>query len=94
GLVVNVSSQGAIIPVPLEGIYSASKIYVKYFTNSLRYEYKNSNIKVLTLRLWFITTKMLRWSDRLRNPSLLESLLVPTTEQYVASAIRQNYVTR
>ncbi|RWS18604.1 hydroxysteroid dehydrogenase-like protein 3, partial [Leptotrombidium deliense] len=27
GLVVNVSSQGAIIPVPLEGIYLASKIY-------------------------------------------------------------------
>ncbi|RWS18554.1 hydroxysteroid dehydrogenase-like protein 3, partial [Leptotrombidium deliense] len=46
GLVVNVSSLGAVIPVPLEGIYSASKIYVDYFSSSLRYEYKDSNINV------------------------------------------------
>ncbi|RWS18189.1 short chain dehydrogenase-like protein [Leptotrombidium deliense] len=87
GLVVNVSSLGAIIPVPLEGIYSASKIYVDYFSSSLRYEYKDSNINVLNLRPWFISTKMWHWSDRLSNPSPLESLLVPTANQFVASAI-------
>ncbi|RWS21396.1 hydroxysteroid dehydrogenase-like protein 3, partial [Leptotrombidium deliense] len=97
GLLVNMSSFTCLVPVPLEGIYSASKEYVNYFGTALRHEYKNCNIDVLTMVPWVITTKMVNWSERFSKPSLIESLFVPSTKTYVTSAIatfgRTNHTT-
>ncbi|RWS19601.1 hydroxysteroid dehydrogenase-like protein 3, partial [Leptotrombidium deliense] len=87
GLVVNMSSFASFGPVPLLGIYSASKEYVNYFGNTLKHEYKNYNIDVLTMVPWFIKTKMVNFSERLSKPSLIKSLFVPSTKTYVTSAI-------
>ncbi|RWS15301.1 hydroxysteroid dehydrogenase-like protein 3 [Dinothrombium tinctorium] len=83
GLVINMSSFAAYSFLPLTGVYSASKKFVEYFSQSLEYEYKSHNIDVLTLLPSYIATKMVRWSNFLSKPSLL----FPSAEVFVKSAI-------
>lgn len=46
GYIVNISSIAAIIPIPYQTAYSASKAAVNLFSQSLRLELKDSGIKV------------------------------------------------
>ncbi len=49
GYILNVSSSASFIPLPYMSAYSASKAYVRYFSNALRQEYKNYGINVTCL---------------------------------------------
>ena len=44
--VVNVGSAGGYAPLPYFSVYTGSKHYVRIFTNFLRHEYRDSNVKV------------------------------------------------
>ena len=43
------SSQGAIIPTPWMATYAATKSFIHYFSLALSYEYKDSNVKIVTV---------------------------------------------
>ena len=45
----NISSVAAYLTVPFFGLYTGTKKYVKDLTDSLRYEFKNSNISFTTI---------------------------------------------
>jgi len=47
--VVNVGSVGGYAPLPNFSIYSGTKHFVRVFTNMLRYENRNSNVKISSL---------------------------------------------
>jgi NAD(P)-dependent dehydrogenase (short-subunit alcohol dehydrogenase family) len=47
GLIINISSVGGLMGLPFQGFYSASKYAVEGFSESLRYETKQFNIKVV-----------------------------------------------
>lgn len=46
GTIVNISSVGGIIPMPLMSLYNATKFGIEGFTESLSYELSSQNIKV------------------------------------------------
>ena len=45
----NISSVAAYLTVPFFGLYTGTKKYVKDLTDTLRYEFKNSNISFTTI---------------------------------------------
>ncbi|HEX2934385.1 MAG TPA: SDR family oxidoreductase [Bacteroidales bacterium] len=47
GLIINISSVGGLMGLPFQGFYSASKYALEGFSESLRYETKQFNIKVV-----------------------------------------------
>ncbi|RWS24029.1 hydroxysteroid dehydrogenase-like protein 3 [Leptotrombidium deliense] len=94
GLIINMSSIACYRPLPLMGVYAASKKFVEFFGKSLEYEYgKSHNIHVQTLAPSYISTKMVKWSDTLQKPSIL----CPDAATFVKSAIatigRSNHTT-
>jgi short-subunit dehydrogenase len=49
GGVINVGSVASLTPVPYSSVYAASKAYVLSLSEGLRYEYRNSNIRIMAL---------------------------------------------
>ena len=47
GGVINIGSSASFLPVPYASVYSSTKAYVLMFSEALRYEYANSNIRVM-----------------------------------------------
>lgn len=60
GQIINVSSLAGFVPVPFMGIYSASKFAVEGFTEALRYEIGQFNIKVSQIEVSFLNTPMMQ----------------------------------
>jgi 17beta-estradiol 17-dehydrogenase / very-long-chain 3-oxoacyl-CoA reductase len=84
GLIINMSSIAGYKPLPLMGVYSASKKFVEYFSQTLEYEYGSShNIHVQTLTPSYIATKMTKWSNLLQKPNFI----TPTADTFAKSAI-------
>jgi len=83
GLIVNISSIAGYRPLPLMGVYSASKKFVEYFSQTLEYEYKSYNIDVQTLTPSYIATKMTKWSNVLQKPNFI----TPDPATFAKSAI-------
>ena len=49
GRILNVGSTGSFIPSPTDAVYSATKAYIKSFSDALCGEYRKTNIRVSTL---------------------------------------------
>ncbi|KAF5282740.1 hypothetical protein FQR65_LT02737 [Abscondita terminalis] len=83
GAIVNISSAAECQPLPLMNVYSASKVYIKYFTLALREECADYGITVQHLSPFFLNTKMNNFSDKLRETTFL----VPNATTYAKYAI-------
>lgn len=83
GAIVNVSSSAELQPLPLMTIYAASKVFVKSFSEALRYEYQKDGITVQHLSPLFVNTKMNSFTFRLQE----SSLFVPNAETYAHNAV-------
>ncbi|UXI21947.1 hypothetical protein NH340_JMT07890 [Sarcoptes scabiei] len=83
GLIVNLSSIAGYQPLPLMGLYSASKIFVEWFSRSLDIEYRQFNIEIQTLIPNYIGTKMTSFSSLLQN----HSIFYPNAKTFTANAI-------
>ena len=49
GTIINVSSMGGLTPLPMSAVYSASKSFTKYFTESIYLELRGTGVKVQVL---------------------------------------------
>jgi len=58
GVIINVSSLSAISPIPLLSIYSASKVFVNFFSKATAEEYRAKGIIVQSVLPGFVSTKM------------------------------------
>ena len=47
GGIINVGSMASLSPIPYASVYSSSKAYVLMFSEALRYEYAESNVRVM-----------------------------------------------
>ncbi|XP_021922530.1 inactive hydroxysteroid dehydrogenase-like protein 1 isoform X2 [Zootermopsis nevadensis] len=83
GAIVNVSSGSELQPLPLMTVYAASKVFVKSFSEALRYEYERDGITIQHLSPLFVNTKMNAFSHRLQETSLF----VPDAATYSQNAI-------
>jgi len=80
GAVVNVASIAANTPIPMLGIYAASKAYVKWLSQSTALEYPYLDIQTVTPS--YVRTKMVGFSFLIAaNP------LVPSAAAYATSAV-------
>ncbi|XP_015925339.1 inactive hydroxysteroid dehydrogenase-like protein 1 [Parasteatoda tepidariorum] len=84
GIIVNMSSISSFHPLPLMAAYSASKIFVDWFSRALCYEYKDEGIIVQSLVPSYIATNLVKFSSFLQRPSFI----VPDPERFVKSAIQ------
>lgn len=83
GAIVNMSSTAGLQPTPMFSVYSATKVYMDYFSQSLQYECKDSNVTVQTLIPWFVNTRMVGYSKELQN-----SWFVPDADKYARHSIK------
>nr|XP_046266026.1 hydroxysteroid (20-beta) dehydrogenase 2 [Scatophagus argus] len=58
GLIINISSEVGIRPQPLLSLYSATKIFVIYFSKCLHAEYKSKGIIVQCVTPFLVSTNM------------------------------------
>ncbi|GFY40701.1 very-long-chain 3-oxoacyl-CoA reductase [Trichonephila inaurata madagascariensis] len=58
GVILNISSLSALTPVPLLSMYSASKVYVNFFSKATQEEYKKKGIIVQSVLPGFVSTNM------------------------------------
>ncbi|KAM3927516.1 17-beta-hydroxysteroid dehydrogenase type 3-like [Leptodactylus fuscus] len=58
GLVINISSEAGRRPLPMALMYSASKVFVDYFSRGLDLEYKSKGITVQCVMPMFVSTEM------------------------------------
>ncbi|XP_019941105.2 hydroxysteroid (20-beta) dehydrogenase 2 [Paralichthys olivaceus] len=58
GLIINISSEVGVRPQPLLSLYSATKIFVTYFSQCLHAEYKSKGITVQCVAPLMVSTNM------------------------------------
>ncbi|KAF1378700.1 hypothetical protein PFLUV_G00193250 [Perca fluviatilis] len=58
GLIINISSEAGVRPQPLLSLYSATKIFVTYFSQCLHAEYKSKGIIVQCVAPFMVSTNM------------------------------------
>ncbi|XP_054482415.1 hydroxysteroid (20-beta) dehydrogenase 2 [Anoplopoma fimbria] len=58
GLIINISSEAGVRPQPLLSLYSATKIFVTYFSECLHAEYKSKGITVQCVAPFMVSTNM------------------------------------
>ncbi|ROL40695.1 Very-long-chain 3-oxoacyl-CoA reductase [Anabarilius grahami] len=58
GLIINISSEAASQPQPMVSVYSATKIFVTYFSRSLHAEYRSRGITVQCVAPFMVSTNM------------------------------------
>lgn len=68
GAIVNISSVFGIIGVPTQGAYNAAKFAVRGFTEALRHELKDTNVRAISVHPGGIRTNIARASRFYRDP--------------------------
>ncbi|XP_069799700.1 very-long-chain 3-oxoacyl-CoA reductase-B-like isoform X1 [Dendropsophus ebraccatus] len=58
GLIINVSSEAGSHPFPMLTIYSATKVFVDYFSRALNIEYKSKGITIQSVMPLVVSTNM------------------------------------
>ncbi|XP_064837706.1 very-long-chain 3-oxoacyl-CoA reductase-like isoform X2 [Oncorhynchus masou masou] len=58
GLIINMSSEAGAQPQPMLSLYSATKIFVTYFSRSLNSEYRSQGITVQCVAPFMVSTNM------------------------------------
>jgi uncharacterized protein len=75
--VVNVGSVGGYAPLPKFPVYTASKHYVRVFTNLLYYEYRGTNIRVSALHPGGTLTEFPVLAGQRIKQSALKTMMTP-----------------
>ena len=65
GAIVNVSSATNMMPVPLMTVYSACKIFVKFFSEGIREEYGKYGLTIQCLSPSYVKTKLVGFSTEI-----------------------------
>ncbi|KAG5674671.1 hypothetical protein PVAND_004624 [Polypedilum vanderplanki] len=83
GLIINISSVIATCPMPLATIYSASKLYVHFFTLALRKELEKYGVQVQLISPSLVATKINSFSKFLET----KSFIIPDAETFAKNAV-------
>lgn len=84
GAIVNMSSGSKLVPLPLMNMYAASKIFIDYYSEALRNEYKKKGLTIQTLSPYFVSTKIIEFSQLLSHVNVF----VPSPHRFASHAIK------
>ncbi|KAJ2757510.1 hypothetical protein IWQ56_006247, partial [Coemansia nantahalensis] len=79
GLIINSGSFAALVPSPFLSIYSGTKGFVKYFSQSLAAEVAPFNVVVEHLQTYFVCSRM----SKTRKPTFL----IPLPKPYIRNVL-------
>ncbi|NWW80561.1 DHB12 reductase, partial [Climacteris rufus] len=79
GIILNIASAAGMYPTPLLTLYSATKVFVDYFSRGLQAEYKNKGVIVQSVLPYYVATNM----TKIRKPTFDK----PSPETYVRAAL-------
>ncbi|KAJ2856550.1 hypothetical protein J3B02_001538 [Coemansia erecta] len=79
GLIINSGSFAALLPSPFLAVYSGTKGFVKYFSQSLASEVKQQGIVVEHLQTYFVCSKM----SKAKKPSFM----IPLAKPYIKTVL-------
>ncbi|XP_030848589.1 very-long-chain 3-oxoacyl-CoA reductase-B [Strongylocentrotus purpuratus] len=79
GIIINVSSASGMNPSPMLTVYSATKVFVDFFSRGLDVEYRSKGIQVQSVMPFYVTTKL----SKLRR----ETMTIPSPTSYVKTAL-------
>jgi len=81
GLIVHVSSESSLQPIPLLTLYSAAKAFVNFFSNALHHEYaaRGLDIHNQVITPSFVSTNLSKMRAK--------GFMVPTADSFAASAV-------
>ena len=82
--VVNVGSVGGYAPLPNFSVYSASKHYVRIFSNLLNREYRGTNIRVSALHPGGTQTEFLELAGERMKKSAEKAVMTPEKVAQIA----------
>ncbi|KAK7086262.1 Inactive hydroxysteroid dehydrogenase-like protein 1 [Halocaridina rubra] len=83
GAIINIASIAGSGPIPLMGIYAATKAFVDYFSQALEWECRGTGITVQTVNPGYVSTNMTSMSELIHRPSLL----IPVAKTFVSHAL-------
>ncbi|XP_044130951.1 very-long-chain 3-oxoacyl-CoA reductase-like isoform X2 [Bufo gargarizans] len=79
GLIINISSAAGVRPYPLFMMYSATKVFMDFFSRSLHYEYRSDGITVQSIMPHLVSTNM--------TNNMATNILVKTSDDYAREAL-------
>jgi short-subunit dehydrogenase len=85
GGVINVSSLGAYQPVPFSATYGATKAFVSSFTNAVRDELRETNVKLMVLAPGFTHTE---FQEKSIDPRGLPGFVWQSADTVAVTALR------
>ena len=92
GTVMNISSFGGIVPMPLGSLYGATKAFVTQFSESLDIEYSKFGIRVLAACPGMVDTEFSKRASRLQNGkvnSSTEKSVMMSSQNVVRKILKQ-----
>ena len=84
GAIINLASSAALLPLPLNVVYAATKAYMDHFSEGLAAEVSHKGIVVQTIDPMYVCTNMTSYTELMQKPSLF----VPSPETFVKSSIK------
>lgn len=87
GLVVNQTSGAAVMPVPFQSVYNASKAAMASFSETMRLEFSPFDIKVVELRTTIVKSNM-NAQKRTEGPVLPEGSIWMPAKELVETSMR------
>ena len=88
--ILNMSSFGAFVPIPFKSVYAASKSYLLFFTEALRMELKNTNIRISSMHPSGVPTNNRLVNDLDKN-SYIVRLTTLSSEEIAKEALKNLY---
>lgn len=85
--ILNVSSFGALTPLPFKSVYAATKTYLLFLTEAINYELKGSNVKALSVHPSGVSSE--RALDNIRKSSFIARLSTLSPEQVAQISIKK-----
>jgi len=85
GIIINVSSGIAMVPFPLSPIYGATKAGLHSYTQSLRVQLKNTNVKVFELLPPGSSTPL---NDKFKNDEGFDPKILMPPQKIIAAAVK------
>ncbi|KAM9312172.1 uncharacterized protein PAF06_010089 [Gastrophryne carolinensis] len=79
GLIINISSEAGVRPLPNHCLYSATKVFMDYFSRSLNIEYSSKGITVQSVMPLLVATNM--------TQSVKPNLFMKTADDYAREAL-------
>jgi hypothetical protein len=84
--ILNISSFGALTPLPNKCVYAATKSYLLYLTNAINYELKGTSVHALSVHPSGVSSE--RALDNIRRSSFIARISTLTPEEVAQLSIK------